>query len=100
MNGVAIVMTASSFGIAICHRGTGANVRFASVRSSTSFPSAAAAIASTTSGAMEPASIPPNTTRSNSCTDGARLELTMMAAMITGSADRTVMMPSRHRPDN
>ena len=69
MNGAAIVIVARSFGTAICQRGTGDSVRFASVRSSTSFPNAAAAIASTTSGAIEPASIALSTAVSNSRTE-------------------------------
>ncbi len=54
MNGAAIEIVARSFGNAIFHRGTGDRVRFASVRSSTSLPKAAAAIARTTSGANGP----------------------------------------------
>ena len=70
MNGAAIVIVASSFGSAICQRGIGESVRFASVRSSISLPNAAAAIASTTSGAIEPASIALRIAVSNSVTDG------------------------------
>jgi hypothetical protein len=98
MKGAAIVIVASSFGTAICHRGIGASVRFANVRSSISLANAAAAIASTTSGAIEPASIAPRMAVSNSLTDGASSERSIITAITTGIAARTVMIERRHRP--
>jgi hypothetical protein len=68
------------------------------VRSSTSFPKAAAAIASTTSGAMEPASMAPRMAVSKSRTDGASSERSMSTAMTTGIAASTVMTSRRQRP--
>src|SRR6188474_576504 len=84
VNGAAIVIVASSFGTAIFHRGMGESVRFASVRSSISFANAAAAIARTTSGAMEPASIALRIAFSNSRTDGALRDRSMTTAITTG----------------
>jgi len=98
MNGAAMVIAASSFGTTICHRGMGARVRFASVRSSISLANAAVAMASTTSGAMEPASMPLNTMVSNSATEGADEDRTTSMATSTGSDASTVMIRSRHRP--
>src|SRR5688572_19519511 len=70
MNGVASVMIASSLGTTICQRGIGESVRLAMVRSSISLAKAAAAIASTIIGVMDPLSIALNTTCSNSTTVG------------------------------
>ncbi len=92
MNGAAIVIAARSLGTAICHRGIGESVRLASVRSSISLANAAAAIASTTSGAIEPASIALRTTVSNSPTEGALSDRSISTAMITGIAASTVMI--------
>src|SRR5690349_2060787 len=100
MHGAAIVITASSFGTAIFQRAIGDKVRFASVRSSSSLPNAAAAIASTTSGAIEPASMPLSTTFSNSLTVGALFDRSMITEMITGIAASTVIIVRRHRPES
>ena len=100
MNGPAIVIAASSFGTTICQRGSGESVRFASVRSSTSLAKAAPAMASTTSGAMEPASIALRTTVSNSRTEGALRDASISTAMTTGRAASTVMTTIRQRPDS
>src|SRR5262245_50409374 len=100
MNGPAIVTVARNFGTAIFHRGTGEMVRLASVRSSTSLPNAAAAIASTTSGAIEPDSIALRTETSNWSTVGASGSLSIAAAMMTGSAASTNMITMRHLPES
>jgi hypothetical protein len=100
MNGPAIVIAASSFGSTIFHRGIGASVRFASVRSSTSFENATAPIARTTSGAIAPASIPLSTIASNSATAGALLDRSSITVISTGIAASTVMMISRHLPES
>ncbi len=92
------MIAASSFGTTICQRGIGASVRFASVRSSISFANAAVAIASTTSGEIEPASMPLNTTSSNSSTLGAEPTRNVIIVIAIGMAASAVMMRSRHLP--
>ncbi len=81
-NGTAIVSTARSLGTAIRHRGRGESVRFARVRSSTSFAKAAAAIARTTSGTIEPAKSALNAAFSNSAMDGASVARRVSTAVI------------------
>src|SRR5688572_28417084 len=100
MNGPAIDITARNLGSATCQRGTGERVRFASVRSSTSLPNDAAAIARTTSGAIDPASIVLRIAVSKSVTDGALAQLSIIVAMRTGMEARMVMIARRHRPDS
>lgn len=55
------------------------------MRSSSSLANAGCAIASTTSGAIEPASIALRTAVSNSRTEGAPFSLTIASATMTGS---------------
>src|SRR5687768_7929610 len=100
MKGPAMLIVASSFGSAIFQRGTGDSVRFASVRSSTSLPNAAAAIASTTSGMIDPASMPLRTTISNSVTDMASLSVSGLTVASIGKVASTAMMASRCQPDS
>src|SRR5688572_24493003 len=100
VNGAAIVIVASSFGSAIFQRGIGDSVRFASVRSSSSLPNAAAAMASTTSGAIDPASIALRTEFSYSQTVSVLASRNINTVISTGIIASTVMMISRHLPDS
>ena len=100
MNGAATLTVASSFGTTICHRGIGARVRFASVRSSTSLPKATVAIARTTRGVIEPASIVLRTMSSNSSTDAPLGTSTRLSVRTMGINASTDMTSSRHRPES
>jgi hypothetical protein len=100
MNGAESVNVASSFGTTIRQRGIGVSVRFARVRSSISFEKAAAAMASTMRGAMDPASMALSTAVSNSTMVGACRDCSVRTEMITGMAASTVMMKSRQRLDS
>jgi hypothetical protein len=61
---------------------------------------ATAAIARTTSGAIDPASIPPKTTTSNSSTEGASLDESAINAIRTGNEASTVRTRRRQRPES